>query len=339
LKSHAKRGTPSAAMAKAVITGASGFIGGRLRDSLLADGWDVVALVRKGSPEPKQGRAAPVEYSDVGSLERVFQAEKPDVVFHVAGATKGVTYDDFQRGNVMPTRNLALALTNAHASVGRFLHVSSLTSYGPSTRDTPHLETNERKPIEHYGKSKLEAELVLERELGASLPWTIIRPGGVFGPHDVDNFELFRLAERRLNVFYGNADSVFSTVFVDDLVRAIRDAASSNSSIGKGYFICDGTPLTWREFQARIIAATGKRAITLHLPQASLDIAATFGELATRFDGKPRLFNRQKVIMGKQVAWTCTHAAAQRDFGYAPRVSLDDAVARTLAFYRAARWL
>ncbi len=41
---------------RAIITGASGFIGRRLRDALLARGVDVVAIRRKGSPEAKQGR-------------------------------------------------------------------------------------------------------------------------------------------------------------------------------------------------------------------------------------------------------------------------------------------
>jgi nucleoside-diphosphate-sugar epimerase len=326
-------------MSKALITGASGFIGGRLRDSLLDDGWDVVALVREGSPAPKRGRSAAVDYADVGSLERVFAAERPELVFHVAGATKGVSYDDFQRGNVLPTRNLAHALRTQHASVGRLLHVSSLTAYGPSSREAPHVETLERRPIEHYGKSKLEAELVLEREIGDSVPWTIVRPGGVFGPGDVDHYEIFKLAARGLNVFYGNADAMFSTVFVDDLVRAIRGAAESPSTVGKGYFICDGQPLSWRDFQHAVVQAVGKRALTLHLPSATVDLAAVFGELATRFDGKPRLFNKQKAKMGKQVAWTCRHDAARRDFGYAPRFSLEEAVARTLGWYRESGWL
>ncbi len=336
-------------MSKAIITGASGFIGGRLRDSLIDDGWDVIALTRQSgsrtragnqpSPEPKRGRVAAVDYADPSSLERVFKAERPDVVFHVAGATKGVHYEDFQRGNVMPTRNLGLALRNTHDHVGRLLHVSSLTVYGPSTRAEPRVETHERKPIEHYGKSKLEAELVLEREIGTSLPWTIIRPAGVYGPGDVDNFELFKLAMQRLNVFYGNRDYLFSAVYVDDVVRAIRDAASSSATIGKGYFICDGKPLTWADFQQQIMDATGKRALTLSLPTVSLDLAATFGELLTTFDKKPRLFNRQKVIMGKQSAWTCRHDAAQRDFGYTPAFDVRTGVARTLDWYLSSGWL
>src|SRR5687768_10511501 len=91
---------------KVVVTGASGFIGSRLRDALLAGGADVVSLVRPRSPASKLGRTAAVDYADVESLRAMFEREQPDYVFHVAGATKGVSYRDFHEGNVLPTANL-----------------------------------------------------------------------------------------------------------------------------------------------------------------------------------------------------------------------------------------
>jgi len=128
-------------------------------------------------------------------------------------------------------------------------------------------------------------------------------------------------------------------VHVDDVVRSIIDAAQSDATVGKGYFICDGTPLTWFDYQRHVVEAVGKRALTLYLPQFSLDIAAALGELATRFDGKPRVFNRQKVLMGKQRAWTCRHDLARADFGYRPLLPVRDGVAHTVEWYRSAGWL
>lgn len=329
---------PSSSNKVALITGASGFIGGHLRDSLLADGYDVVALTRPGSPQPKKGRAIGVDYANAESVEQAIDQSKPALVFHVAGATKGVSYDDFRLGNVLPTQSLLDALQKKHRDVQRFVHISSLTAYGPSTPDAPKEEHHDRLPVEHYGKSKLEAEQAVEA-IGDALPWTIIRPPAVYGPGDVDNFELFRLAERRLNVFYGNRASHMSAIYVDDLVRGIREAAEHANTRGKGYFLSDGQPLTWEDYQARIVAATGKPALTLSFPAFVVDVAAAFGELATSFDKKPRLFNRQKAIMGKQVAWTCRHDRAMADFGYQPKVTLEEGVARTLEWYRQQRWV
>jgi nucleoside-diphosphate-sugar epimerase len=320
----------------ALITGASGFIGGRLRDSLLDDGYDVVALVRPGSPEPKRGRAAAIDYAQPDSLAAVLEKERPELVFHVAGATKGVSYEDFQRGNVMPTRNLLQAVAQTHPGLSRFVHISSLAAYGPSI-GRPVEEHHERKPIEHYGKSKLEAELVIEA-LGDAVPWTMIRPPTVYGPGDVDVLELFRLALRRLNVFYGNRDRPMSFVFVDDLVRGIREAALHERTRSRGYFLSDGRPLTWGQYQQYIVELVGRRALEINLPEATLSVAAFFGELATKLDDKPRLFNQQKAIMGKQ-SWTCLHDRAAADFGYAPKVAVEEGMRRTLQWYREAGWL
>ncbi len=321
-----------------LITGASGFIGGRLRDALLDAGADVVALRRRGSPEAKRGRSAVVEYDDRDGLRRLVEKERPAFVFHVAGATKGVTYADFHRANVMPTQNLLDALRDAHPAVRRFVHVSSLTSYGPSAPGAPHTESSPRRPVEFYGQSKLAAEEAVEA-MGDAIPWTILRPGGVYGPGDVDYFELFKSVERGLNVFFGNRDRWMSVVYVDDLVRAALDAAESEKARGKGYFVCDGKPVTWGEFQEQIVRASGRRVRTLNLPEKLVDIAAFFGELATKVDGKPRLFNRQKAIMGAQEAWTCRHDALAADVGYAPEFDAAKGVASALSWYRAERWV
>src|SRR6185436_20924643 len=140
------------------------------------------------------------EYGDLPRLIEVMRAEKPDWVFHIAGVTKGVSYDDFRNGNVVPTQNLLRALQEAHPGVKRFVLVSSLSSYGPSSANKPHRESDPRRPIEFYGQSKLEAEQVVEA-MGDSLPWTIIRPAGVYGPRDADYFNLFREVEKGRNVF------------------------------------------------------------------------------------------------------------------------------------------
>jgi nucleoside-diphosphate-sugar epimerase len=321
-----------------LITGASGFIGSRLRDTLLDDGHDVVALTRAGSPEPRRGRAVPVDYADPESLERVLSQERPEFVFHVAGATKGVTYQQYQRGNVMPTQNLFAAVRKVHPGLRRFVHVSSLAAYGPSAPDNPMREHHERKPVEFYGKSKLEAELALEGS-GEDVAWTIIRPPTVYGPGDVDNLQLFKLAVQGVNLFFGNRDRHMSAVYVDDLIRGIREAAVHDGTRGKGYFLCDGAPCTWGDYQRQIVSATGKRAFDVNVPELFLDVAATFGELVSRIDNKPRLLNRQKATLGKQLAWTCAHDSARADFGYKPSVDVKEGMQRTFEWYREKRWL
>lgn len=320
---------------KALVTGASGFVGRRLKEHLKADGFDVVSLRRPGSP-PTSDPSVQSSYDDVGTLTRIVRELRPDYVFHVAGVTKGVRYEDFWSGNVMPTQNLLHALREGHPDVRRFVHVSSLTSYGPSTPERPLREDDPRRPIEHYGRSKLEAEQAVEEE--RDIPWTIVRPAGVYGPGDVDYFELFKLTRRGLNLFYGNRDRPKSVIYVDDCVRAIAMAATSDRTVGEGYFLCDDAPITWERFQQHVVEAVGRRALTLNLPEALVHLAGIGGELATRLDGKPRLFNRQKARLGAQPAWTCSGAKAREHFGFVAQVLPPEGTRRTHAWYESEGW-
>jgi len=320
-----------------LITGASGFIGSRLRDALLASGSDVVAIRRPGSPPSKAGRSVQADYANVAELERVVATEKPDYVLHVAGVTKGTSYEDFRLGNVMPTRNLLGALHRQHPDTKRFVLVSSLASYGPSATPAPHREADPRRPIEYYGRSKLEAEEVVEEESGG-IPWTILRPSGVYGPGDVDYFNLFKSAMRGWNVFFGNRNRCMSIIYVDDCVRGTLMAAQHENSVGKGYFLTNDEQVTWEQFQSEVLQVVDRRVRTLDLPEQLVSIAALGGELASRIDRKPRLLNLQKAKMGAQQAWTCVGDAARTDFGFSADVDLVEGIRRTHDWYLANDW-
>ena len=321
---------------KVLITGASGFIGSRLRSTLVEQGADVVAIARRGSPPAAEGRSVTADYANVASLQAVLREEKPDTILHVAGVTKGRTYQDFQRGNAMPTQNLLAAAAQHCPNLDRFVHVSSLAAYGPADNGRPVEESDRRNPVEYYGRSKLEAEQIVEE--ATDVPWTIVRPAGVYGPGDVDYFNLFKSARQGWNVFFGNRNRRMSTIYVDDCVGAILQAAQSDNTIGKGYFLTDPTPVTWDEFQSHVVDVTGNKARTLDLPEFFVTLAAWGGELLTRIDGKPRLLNRQKAIMSAQHAWTCSAERAAQDFGFRTQVPLAEGIAKTHGWYAQNDW-
>ncbi|MFO0727706.1 MAG: NAD(P)-dependent oxidoreductase [Myxococcota bacterium] len=323
---------------KVVITGASGFIGSWLRDVLLDRGVDVIAIRRKDSPEPKRGRSVVADYADQASLVSLFKNERPSYLLHVAGATAGIDYPDFHRGNVVPTQNLVEAALTSGVPLNRFVYMSSLTSYGPATKERPLVETDPRKPIEHYGKSKLAAEEVVEA-IGDRLPWTILRPSGVYGPRNTEFLKLFELLGSGWNLFYDNAERVMSLVYVDDCVDATLAAATSDRTIGKGYFLSDDQPINWEQLAAVIMEATGRKATRLNLPGFFLSPVAIGGELMARVRGKPSLFNQQKALMARQDAWTCSSAAARADFGFAPKVMAKEGAARSWAWYLENGWI
>lgn len=321
-----------------LLTGASGFIGSHLRDALLDAGADVLSLRRRGSPEAKRGRSVVVDYQDTEALRRLIDKERPAFVYHVAGVTMGVTYEDFRRGNVTPAVNMLHAVRDASPDVRRFVLFSSLAAYGPSTKTTPHREDAPRRPIERYGESKLEAERAVEA-VGDAVAWTILRPSGVYGPRDTEYFRLFEPIERGFDLYFGNRRRMFSAVYIDDLVRAALDAAESDKTKGRGFFVCDGKPVTWEEFQGHIARASGHQVRAIDFPELLVKYAALGGELLTRIDKKPRFFNRQRATMGVQDAWTCRHDALREAIGYAPQVEMADGVRRTLEWYRRQKWV
>jgi nucleoside-diphosphate-sugar epimerase len=237
----------------------------------------------------------------------------------------------------MPTRNLLMALVRAHVDVKRFVLVSSLASYGPSATSAPHREADPPRPIEYYGQSKLEAERVVEEE-SAGIPWTILRPSGVYGPGDVDYFNLFKSAMRGWNVFFGNRDRLMSVIYVDDCVRGILEGAQHPSSEAKGYFLTSEQQVSWEQFQSEILRVVDRRVRTINLPSQLVTIAAIGGELATRVDKKPRILNLQRAKMAVQQAWTCVGDAARRDFGFEARIEYPEGIRLTHEWYEANGW-
>ncbi|NJK88959.1 MAG: NAD-dependent epimerase/dehydratase family protein [Myxococcales bacterium] len=293
-------------------------------------------MVRRPSSPASVGQAIVSDYTNVDTLAAFVDQRRPAYVVHVAGATKGVTYADFQGANVRPTEALLEAFRRSDAPLRRFLYLSSLVSHGPSTVREPHDEGAEPRPIEHYGRSKLEAERAVE---GSGLPFTILRPGGVYGPGDVDYFNLFKSAASGLNVYFGNRRRVFSKIYIDDMVEATLQAMLHPAAENRGYFVCDGAPVSWQDFQEAISAHAGRRVQNLDLPGGFVGLAALGGELLSAIDGRARLFNRQKAAMGRAEAWTCTPRALERDVGFQARVSLQEGVERSWKWYRERAWV
>jgi UDP-glucose 4-epimerase len=321
---------------RVIVTGTSGFIGSNLRDALLRGGADVISLLRPVSRPSAKGRSVGVAYEDVAGLTRLMAAEQPDYVFHVAGATKGVTYEDFRSANVVPTQNLAEALRQGYPAVKRFVFVSSLTAWGPSNEGPPVRETDEPRPVEHYGRSKLEAERVLAK---IAIPWTTIRPPTVYGPAEVDMFTLFKAAKNGINLYFGNREKKMSAIYVDDLLDAMVNAAQAEHTIGKAYFVSDGVDYNWDQVQRQIVTTVGRRTLHVNLPSFVVGMAGLAGELLTAVDRKPRLLNRQKATMDAQTAWLCSNEAARREFGFTPRVQLAEGIKRAYAWYVENGWL
>ena len=92
--------------------------------------------------------------------------------------------------------------------------------------------------------------------------------------------------------------------------------------------------LFYRPFVQTIVGS-----VNVNLPGFLVPLAGRAGEMLTAFDKKPRLLNRQKAILDAQQAWLCTHEAAAQDFGYKPRVFMEEGTRRAYDWYKQNAWL
>ncbi len=319
---------------KVLVTGASGFVGSHLVERLLADGHEVVALLRTTSdPRWLEGLAVERRFGsldDAGSLRRA--VEGVEWVFHVAGLTRARSEAVYMATNAEGTRRLAEA-ASAAGTVRRFVYVSSLAAVGPSLDGRPLVETDEPHPLPGYGASKLAGEQAV-MELAAELPVTIVRPPAVYGPRDRNFVSLFRTA-RRLHIapVLGSRQKRLTLVHVGDLVECLALAAGSERAAGQTYFVGSGTH-TWAEVVEALGAALGTKVRAIAVPKPLALLAGELGELKWTLTGKPQILCRRKVRDLLQPHWVCSWEKAQADLGYRPATSLLEGLEHTARWYR-----
>lgn len=323
-----------------LVTGASGFIGSHLVEALAAAGRSVIAAGRgtapKGLPASVQWLRVDWERPDLGLPAGTLR--QCEVVFHAAGVTRALDARGFVRGNVAPTRAL-IDLLSREAPGARIVYVSSQAAAGPAlSADTPVTEAMPPAPIEHYGRSKLEAERLIAAA-AHGLEWTIVRPTSVYGPRDRDFLSVFRMARFGVGLHALDPDSWISLIHVRDLTTAII-AASGPRAAGRTYFLGAHDALRWRD----IYEAAGRAVGRAHLhhvavPRPLLEIGAAAGEVWSRVAGRVALLNRSKLELTKPQFWIASSDRARRELGFAPVVALDEGMRETAAWYSSAKLL
>jgi len=276
-----------------------------------------------------------IDYSDLKTLQNVKPLKNADYIFHLAGATKGISKEDFINGNVVPTKNLLETIKN-NKNLKRFLLISSLAASGPSECfENPKNEKHKNNPVEFYGESKLMAEnITMEYFNNFNIPTTIIRPSAVYGPHDKDFLNIFKMINKNFNIFHGNKKNYMSLIFVQDLVEGIIQAGTNKKTIGKTYYLTHSEKISWLEFNKISADIMNKKTIEINIPKFSLDIIAIWGEIYSKVLKKPYIFNRQKIKLAKHKYWLCSHKKASTDFGFIAKKNLRYGLKKTLDWYK-----
>lgn len=245
---------------RALVTGATGFIGSFLRRELVDRGFEVVAVGRSAT-----GGTQCVDLGNVEAVRGLFRAARPDLVFHLAGSSRGSGFAELLHVNC----GLAAVLIDAAEAEGcletRFLFVGTAAEYGQIGADEgPVTENRRAAPVTAYGVSKLaqtEVGLAANRK-GQRV--VVVRPSNVIGPGMSETLALGSFArqlQRIRNgevapvVRVGDLSPVRDFVDVRDVVRAMVDLTSTQGAFGRVLNVSSGTGYQVREVLDALVRA------------------------------------------------------------------------------------
>ena len=241
---------------KALVTGASGFVGRHLVDHLRASG-DEVSLCDRVS--------GGIDICDADAIGALVGKESPEAIYHLAGwADVGGSWSEpveAFRANAEGTLNVLLAA--AEAGVGRVLSVGSADVYGRVTEaDLPLDEDAPLRPVSPYAASKVAADFLgLQAFLGGGLAVVRVRAFNHLGPGQTDRFVAPALATRIARneveghdvVPVGNLSPRRDFTDVRDVVRAYR-LLIERGEPGEVYNVCSGRDIAVQELAEMLVA-------------------------------------------------------------------------------------
>lgn len=305
------------------ITGATGFVGSAVLEVAMNRALTVRALTRRAqTDQTSQSRQSRVTWvrgtlEDADALREL--VEGAQAVIHIAGLTSTPNPERFEAANVSGTANMIAAAKAA--GVERLVFVSSLSAREPQ--------------LSAYGGSKRRAEQLVE---ASGLDWTIVRPPAVYGPRDVDIFELFRAA--KYGIVPVPAKGRTSIIHVEDLARLLVALVPSNPATRhRVYEPWDDNAFGYEhaELGKMIAEAVGNpNAFVPRLPAAILHFAAR-ADQAIR--GPKARLTADRVGYMLHPDWVC-------DMKLAPPISLwqavwsgEDGLKMTADWYKHEGWL
>lgn len=317
-----------------VVTGASGWLGQNLVRALAADRARVRCLVPAADEAPLLELVNPVVETLVGDvrdpavIDRLFEGLGPASVFHAAAVIHPQRkVRELFDVNVGGTQ---LVLDRARrAGVSRFVHVSSNSPFGANpTADDRFTEDSEFNPYLGYGRSKMEAEQLVQRTGDrGDLATVIVRAPWFYGPHQPPRQSQFFAAVRGGRFpLVSPGTQRRSMVFTGHLVQGLLLAEATVAAQGRAYWIADPEPYELQEILASVRTALEAEGLPVSGRQPR--IPALVGTVAASADallqGRGRYVQPLHVLGELRDTIACDISRARAELGYTPTTSLVD---------------
>ncbi len=304
-----------------LVTGATGFIGGRLAESLLEQGHHVAALCRPFSDATSlQAHGIEIRTGDILNSESLVHAcEGIDRIFHLAAyARNWARYPErYMRINAGGLRNMLTAALES--GVGRVVIASSEVTMGPSN-GIPVTEVP--KPnvriYNEYQRSKIVSESVVEEFLPHGLEIVTVNPTRLFGPGSMTEgnsvtkmIQLYLAGKWRL--IPGDGEAIGSYAFIRDVVSGFI-AAMQRGRSGERY-ILGGENISYNEFFRSLSELSGKNYTMFRVPPPVATGFSRIEELRARLFGGYPLITPGWVRMFLD-DWATSSEKADKELGY-----------------------
>ncbi len=322
------------------LTGGTGFLGSHIAEALLAAGHQVRAAVRPSSNQ-RWLAGLPLEtvVTDLTDADSCLAFLKDTTsLVHCAGVVAAPDEAHYRQGNVVPTETLVKAAGQAWVSesAATFVLISSLAAHGPASLGAPATEANPCRPITAYGRSKREAEQVLQQDRGL-FRRVILRPPSLYGPRDREFLPLLKAATKGWTVRLGRKMTGLSLVDGRDAASAAVALLASPNATG-AYFVTDQAGgYDWDQIRDTLSDVAHRNVRRLEIPLELLRIAARFSGL---FGTKASLLlNNDRLRDLDTDGWVCDGERLRADTGFEPRYCAVTGLAETLAFYVKQGWL
>jgi nucleoside-diphosphate-sugar epimerase len=315
-------------MTRVLVTGATGFVGPVLCESLAQSGYTVRAALRTDRLLPSCIAERAVTGNIGVTTEWGPALQNVDLVVHAA-ARAHVLHDApanselYMETNACGTQRLAQAA--GQAGVRRFVYLSSIKVNGEETTGRPYQASDVPGPCDAYGKSKLQAErFVLQAAAASGMEAVIVRPPLVYGPGVGGNFlRLMRWVNKQWPLPFGSIDNQRSLVNVWNLTDLIVNLLAHPRGAGGVWLVSDGADLSTPDLIRRLGRALQRGVRLLPVPAAVLRLCGS-------------LVGRSAEIARLCGSLTVDTSATRDVLRWSAPVAVDEALARTAAWYRAA---
>lgn len=298
------------------ITGASGFLGKQVLRALRARNHEAVAIVRRAdsiSPDLEKRVAPDLARSDLEPL-----IEGVDAVVQCA-ARVHITKSAAQEINDEINRDLPIRLAQAARNVGvkRFVQLSSVVAVTSLTEPGGTVSDNSTPcPQTNFGRAKLAADIALAEQSSPTMPIVSLRPPIMLGPGVGAHVALLmRCARAGLPLPIGAIGNRRSVSFVENIADAI--VAACETRVEGAYIVTDSAPLSTADLYRKLLRANGHADRVFRVPRGMVSLAA-----------RTILGARADSLLG-DAAFDGTRFAQAT--GWQPRVTLDEAIRRTVA--------